>query len=111
MTQNPTILSAIALLNQSKQVLRPSTIRAKGTNFMTPVALGTWKIRGTPIAIEISEGVYPNGETMYGLTVFDVTNTAMATDLSKACSKDTLVESLQDIINRIYYQQRKLPNA
>ena len=77
---------------------------------MTPVALGTWKIVNSPYAIEVSEGTYPNGETMYGLSVFDVP-TGTASDLSRACSTETLIESLQSIINHIHYQQRTLPHA
>lgn len=110
MTQNPTILSALKVLNQSKQVLKPTAVRVKGVNFMTPTFLGTWKIVNSPYAIEVSEGTYPNGETMYGLTVFDV-STGTTSDLSKACSQETLIESLQDIINHVHYSQRKLPNA
>ena len=110
MTQNPTVLAALAVLNQSKQILKPTAIRAKGANFMTPTFFGTWKVVNSPFAIEISEGTYPDGAVMYGLTVFDVP-TGTASDLSKACSQETLIESLQDIINHIRYQQRTLPDA
>lgn len=110
MTQNPTVLAALAIVNQSKQILKPTAIRVKGCNFMTPTFLGTWKVVNSPFAIEISEGTYPDGAVMYGLTVFDVP-TGTASDLSKACSTETLVESLQNIVNHIGYSQRKLPNA
>lgn len=111
MTQNPTVLAALAIVNQSKQILKPTAIRVKGCNFMTPTFLGTWRVVNSPFAIEISEGTYPDGAVMYGLTVFDVSKTGVSTDLSRACSKETFVESLQDIINHIHYQQRTLPHA
>jgi hypothetical protein len=111
MTQNPTVLAALAVLNQSKQILKPTAIRVKGVNFMTPVALGTWKVVDSPYAIEISEGIYPDGAVMYGLTVFDVSKTGVSTDLSRTCDTGTLIESLQDIINHINYSQRKYPHA
>ena len=111
MTQNSIILSAIAALNQSKQVLRPTAIRVKGVNFMTPTFLGTWKIVSSPYAIEVSEGVYPDGEAMYGLSVFDTSDRSVSTELSRACDKEALVESLQNIINHIHYQQRKQHHA
>lgn len=111
MTQNPIILSALAVLNQTKQVLKPTAIRVKGVNFMTPTFLGAWKVVDSPYAIEISEGTYPDGETLYGLSVFDVSKTGESSDLSRTCDRGTLIESLQDIINHIRYSQRKLPNA
>ena len=111
MTQNPTVLSALSEVNQSKQVLKPTAIRVKGCNFMTPTFLGVYKIVNSPYAIEISEGTYPNGEAMYGFTVFDTSDKSVSTELSRACSQETFVASLQNIINHIHYQQRTLPHA
>ena len=115
MTNDTHLNAAIAAVNSPNILVQNCCYKAIGVNFMTPTYLGTWKVRKTPYAIEVSTGKYPDGDAMYGLTAFVCTTRETLSDISEPSDTEGLQESLQSVISNLLalHQRTKegMPNA
>lgn len=114
-TSTAPLNSAIAVLNQDYIVLRDTLRRVKGCNFMTPYFMGVWRVSTTPYCIEVSQGTYMDGSTMYGLTAFVSATGKILPGIGKASDAENLQERLQSVVDSLLtlHQSTKeeTPNA
>lgn len=102
MTNDTHLNTAIAAVNSPNILVQNCRYKAIGVNFMTSTYLGTWKVRKTPYAIEVSTGTYMDGSIMYGLTAFvSATGQIILHGSGKASDAEHLEERLQSVVDHL----------